>query len=579
MTALRCTFAALGWFIAGTAPAQAPAAAKPEAERASGVQQPGAQDIVLQALRDELDRSMHALSMPAIAGPYYLAYAALDIDHVHVTAAHGALALSERYEQRALEVDLRIGSYEQDSSLAGFGEQSTGSLPIDDDYAALRHGIWLVTDDAFKSAAEGFEKKKTQKASSSSSEPDPPDFAKEPPLNHLEPMVRPELTLERAASLVTEASRAFDELPEVQHGSVELTAMVLQRRFVSSEGSSVRTSAPLFRIDVVGHAQADDGMPLTSYASFLATEPDALPDVAALKSAVSDVARELASLRNAARGESYSGPVLFEGLAAAQLFKAVLGSSLSGTPPPSLIPAAFRDASELEDKLGKLVLPSAFSVVDDPSLTTLDGKPVIGGYAVDDEGVVARKVELIDKGVLRELLMSRTPRRHRALERAWPRPARRRGGSPLEPDRARERRPIEQGTTQEAGYGCQKSRRAVRPRDQATRRADGDGQPQLARVVFGARAGRHRAAGTAGRAAALPGRSRGASARAFTRADSDRGAARSARLVFTEHHGQRGRHALPRACPTGDAGDAVHAHGLAGLGQRAGCAARAARGQ
>ena len=51
--------------------------------------------------------------------------------------------------------------------------------------------------------------------------------------------------------------------------------------------------------------------------------------------------------------------------------------------------------------------------VDDP---LLDGRsrarpPLFGAYRVDDEGVPAQRVSLVEKGVLKSLLMSRTPRK------------------------------------------------------------------------------------------------------------------------------------------------------------------------
>jgi predicted Zn-dependent protease len=46
-------------------------------------------------------------------------------------------------------------------------------------------------------------------------------------------------------------------------------------------------------------------------------------------------------------------------------------------------------------------------LVDDPTMKTFDGKPLYGHYLVDDEGVVARPVTLVDEGVLKTFLMSR----------------------------------------------------------------------------------------------------------------------------------------------------------------------------
>jgi TldD protein len=50
-------------------------------------------------------------------------------------------------------------------------------------------------------------------------------------------------------------------------------------------------------------------------------------------------------------------------------------------------------------------------VEDDPGLERLGDRDLLGAYGVDDEGVPARKVLLVEDGVLKTLLMSRAPRK------------------------------------------------------------------------------------------------------------------------------------------------------------------------
>src|SRR5207247_4485970 len=59
--------------------------------------------------------------------------------------------------------------------------------------------------------------------------------------------------------------------------------------------------------------------------------------------------------------------------------------------------------------LGARVLPAGVSLVDDPSARDFRGTPLIGSYAVDNEGVRAQKVTLVDSGNLKNELMSRRP--------------------------------------------------------------------------------------------------------------------------------------------------------------------------
>jgi predicted Zn-dependent protease len=55
------------------------------------------------------------------------------------------------------------------------------------------------------------------------------------------------------------------------------------------------------------------------------------------------------------------------------------------------------------------VLPETFTVVDDPKDKEFDHQALAGSYDVDDEGVEAQKVTVIDKGMLTNYLLGRLP--------------------------------------------------------------------------------------------------------------------------------------------------------------------------
>ena len=64
------------------------------------------------------------------------------------------------------------------------------------------------------------------------------------------------------------------------------------------------------------------------------------------------------------------------------------------------------------DRTGLRVMADAFLASDTPSLKQFEGRTVAGSYAVDDEGVRAKDVTLVDKGRLATLLTSRTPQKN-----------------------------------------------------------------------------------------------------------------------------------------------------------------------
>ena len=60
-------------------------------------------------------------------------------------------------------------------------------------------------------------------------------------------------------------------------------------------------------------------------------------------------------------------------------------------------------------KIGEQILPDFLSIKDDPTEASLGGQMLLGNYPYDDEGVPAENVQLVDHGVLKTFLMSRSP--------------------------------------------------------------------------------------------------------------------------------------------------------------------------
>lgn len=365
---------------------------------------------VLRAMHDEIARSMESLAMPGAAMPYYVAYAVVDFEHMHLVAAYGAITLREQFRQRMLEADVRVGNYDFDSSAAGSDGANTTYLPIDDDYDALRREMWLLSDQAYKHAVEGLEKKRAAQAQSADEERRA-DFTPQTAHSTIVAGTPPPLDLSHWEPAIQRLSRIFGEFPGVQYGKVELASLIFRRHFASSEGAVASEPSSLVQLHVVAQGQADDGMPVADFASFTVPLATDLSDESTLAEEVRRICREIEALRVAPKLERYTGPILFEGFASAQFARALLMTNLGGTPPPAYGPKIMRMDHEFADKLGREVMPRGFRVVDDPLQTHVGKQPLVGHYAIDDEGVPAQRVEAIDNGTLRALLMSRTPRK------------------------------------------------------------------------------------------------------------------------------------------------------------------------
>jgi len=372
---------------------------------------------VQRALQDELARSMSELHLGDESRPYYLGYTIYDLEQASVNATLGALTASHAYRGRILRTDLRVGDPSFDNSNFEGGAR-VETVPIEDDYAALRRELWLRTDEAYKAALETLARKRAAaegQAAAAADEAAVGDFSKEA-ASHLEVpfpagAAEPEALRESARKL----SSVLADFPEISSSRVSASYAIVRRRLLSSEGTFVDDNQHTVQINVVAETQAPDGMKLRSFVPFTALTPTGLPAIAEMEKSVRAMAKELVAMRSAPVAASGAGAVLFEGLAAPQVVKLLLGDQVAGTPPPKTAQAGSdegNDQGALATKLGQKVAAAVVTAVDDPALVTGPGKaPLYGNYKIDDEGVPAQRVSLIEHGVLKSLLMSRTPRK------------------------------------------------------------------------------------------------------------------------------------------------------------------------
>jgi predicted Zn-dependent protease len=372
-------------------------------------------ETVRKAMQDELARSMADLRLGDEPRPYYLAYTISDLDQASVNATLGAVTLAHGYRGRVLRTDLRVGDPSFDNTNFEGGAR-VETIPLEDDYAALRREMWLRTDESYKAALETLARKRAAAAGQAAAEEDESvgDFSKEAAA-HLEvPFPAGAADPEALRETVRKLSLVLKEFPQIYGSHASGTFAVVRRRLATSEGAWIDDFKRTVRIDVVADTQADDGMKLRSFVPFTALEPSGLPPLADMEKAVRAMARELVAMRSAPVAASGAGAVLFDGPAAPQLVKLLLGDQVGGTPPPKTASASDEgdQQSALASKLGQKVAAPILSAADDPTVEIGPGKVgIYGAYKIDDEGVPARRVSLIEKGVLKALLMSRTPRK------------------------------------------------------------------------------------------------------------------------------------------------------------------------
>src|SRR5205085_3280949 len=141
--------------------------------------------------------------------------------------------------------------------------------------------------------------------------------------------------------------------------------------------------------------QAEDGSLLRDVFGVVESSVQDFPPAADLVSRTKALAARLSAGRTAPIGEEYSGPVLLEGEASAELFAhALVPLTLAARPPdadnPRVTTMAQAQVTPFLTKIGSRVLAEGLSIADTPSLARFDNRPVPGAYPVDAEGLAAK---------------------------------------------------------------------------------------------------------------------------------------------------------------------------------------------
>ncbi len=380
--------------------AVAPISAARAADAASG-------DVVLRALREEMDRSKAKLKMDNVPAPYYIEYRVTEIDQFEASAVFGALRNQERNRARLLRAVVRVGDYKQDS-FYGTGEGVIDLVPTDDDVFASRHRIWLATDRAYKAATEALSAKQAALKQLKVDEP-VDDFAKASPVEVIEPVVR--LSSEDFTpwlNLIEEASALYRTDKDLESFESSLRFTVENRYLLNSEGTVARTGHSYYLLYLDGSTQAADGMLLQRSRGEAGHAPGDLPSHEKFLDTAQKFVATLKQMREApVVEEEYRGPVLLSGNAARHVIAELVEPNVLGRKPK--LGENARTTGKWSSSYKSRVLPDFVNVFDDPTISSIAGKRLFGDYSIDDEGVKAQRVSLIEKGQLVGYLVGREP--------------------------------------------------------------------------------------------------------------------------------------------------------------------------
>ncbi len=363
-------------------------------------------DPVLQAMREELARSKSQLKMENVPPPYYIEYRVTDLDYYEAEAAFGALRQSQRSRARSARVVVRVGDYKQDSYY-GPGTGTVDLAPLEDNPIALRRQLWLATDQAYKQASEALASKKAVLSRFTADQPFD-DFAHAEALESVGPLAKLEFDARPWNEMLQKSTALFRTDPKIQSLTASVRFRAQNLYFVNSEGTVTRQGHTTYYAMMAGTTQATDGMRLDRSPYYSAASLGELPTPEKFQADVAAMLATLKELREAPEvEEEYRGPVLFSSDAASDIFSGMIGGNILGRRPKPGESA--RTEGDFASSYKSRVLPTFLSVIDDPTLKSFNGKTLIGSYEIDDEGVRAATVPVIQNGELVNYLMGREP--------------------------------------------------------------------------------------------------------------------------------------------------------------------------
>ena len=363
---------------------------------------------LLDILSDELQRNFTVLKQKADPPPYYMDYTVTDEESQSVAATMGALDSQHQNRLRYLDITLRVGAPQLDNYHQVNGQRGRFTrgdvLPLDDVPDAIRRKVWLDTDRTYRLASRRLIEIKSNQETKVKDADSSADFSSEPPSVYQEPPPAMGAVDDAWAKRVRKWSADVANSPDVLYSSVNLSVQRVSKYMVSTEGTRLLHGRDFVGLSIVARGKATDGMDLVDLEDFQAADLAHLPPQAVIDAAASRVGENVSKLVQAMAVEPFVGPAILSGRAAAVFFHEIFGHRIEG----------HRQKDEGEGQtftkaVGTPVLPSFLSVLFDPTRRTLDGVELNGYYTYDDEGVKARPVTVVENGVLKTFLMSRSP--------------------------------------------------------------------------------------------------------------------------------------------------------------------------
>jgi len=367
-----------------------------------------AQTPLTKILFSELERNFTVLKQKGDPPPYFMAYEVTETEGDALEASRGALDGENHSHIRQLDVTVRTGDPKFDNYrvVNGARPRFTNGAPIalDDNPAAIKQSIWLATDRVYRGASQQLIRLKSDEKLRAAPQDGSDDFSEEEKQVYYATAPKLKFNSTEWAARLRKLSQDFTKYPGALNSEVIVETQRISTTFVNTGGAQIEQGRLFTRLMVTANGKASDGMDLSTMESFDVDDPSKLPKDAEILAAVEKAGANLSALLKAPPADPFVGPAILSGRAAGVFFHEIFGHRVEG----------HRQKDETEGQtftksVNMPILPDFLSVVFDATQQQFEGVPLNGYYLYDDEGVKARRVPLVENGILKTFLMSRSP--------------------------------------------------------------------------------------------------------------------------------------------------------------------------
>ncbi len=383
----------------------------------------------MDAIKQEIQRGMDSLKIEKMLSPVFISYSISDARSLQIESILGGIVKSEERPIRLFENRVLVGengktneNYLDENNMWSWNRISN-EIPFSNNINDIRRALWLLTDNNYKDAITNYEAKISALSQQSLTDEEKLllDFCAVTKTVNVVPYKSFQISKTQMENLARNLSSIFKKYPIIQKSGVNIFAFDGHVFFANSEGTSVQYPLQITSVKVVATTQAPSGEVLNDHVLWFTNNISQLPDEKTMIAEIEKMAKNLSDMtQKAAIAEPYSGPVLFEGQAAAEVFvqkfftevnglitvrKPVIGSEQIISMAPDKV-----KENTLEAMMNKKIISRDITIEAIPTLTTFQNTALIGSFIVDAEGVNAPdKLVLVENGVLKNLLCSRTP--------------------------------------------------------------------------------------------------------------------------------------------------------------------------